>query len=318
MTPGIVGESDLSGNLTDEYVFFDGERVARIDLPANTVHYYLSDHLGSTSIVASAAGAVEEESDYYPFGTEVMVIGPGINELKFTGKRRDTESQLDYFGARYYSNLLGRWTSPDWSATPVPVPYANVYDPQSLNLYGYVRNVPTSRIDNDGHDCKATGQRFDCNYHFPPDQGKEAHTVPFPLPFVRPFGGVGAATATLAAGTLVVGAAYLFITRTTDAIVANYQDEELSAARYSEIAVDNLILMSNTKQQQKVVDGLVNNAREHADKIDSSDPNDPNRNGWKREAKAALDRAKVIANRLPGKARQAAMQTIKSIEGRIK
>ena len=28
MTPGIVGESDLSGNLTDEYVFFDGERVA--------------------------------------------------------------------------------------------------------------------------------------------------------------------------------------------------------------------------------------------------------------------------------------------------
>src|SRR5258708_31954988 len=45
MTPGIVGESDLSGNLTAEYVFFDGERVARKDFPGNAVSYYFSDHL---------------------------------------------------------------------------------------------------------------------------------------------------------------------------------------------------------------------------------------------------------------------------------
>src|SRR5438045_801106 len=81
-----LAEGDGTGNLTAEYVYFGGKRVARIDLPANTVHYYLSDHLGSTSIVASSAGAVEEESDYYPFGTEVVVTGPGMNELKFTGK----------------------------------------------------------------------------------------------------------------------------------------------------------------------------------------------------------------------------------------
>jgi RHS repeat-associated protein len=145
-----LAEGDGSGNLTAEYIYFGGKRVARIDLPANTVHYYLSDHLGSTSIVASVAGAIEEESDYYPFGTEVAVTG-GVNELKFTGKRRDTESQLDYFGARYYSNVMGRWTSPDWSARPVPVPYANVDDPQSLNLYSYVRNNPIWRADVDGH-----------------------------------------------------------------------------------------------------------------------------------------------------------------------
>jgi hypothetical protein len=40
MTPGIVGESDLSGNLQSEYVFFDGERVARRDFPSGTVSYY--------------------------------------------------------------------------------------------------------------------------------------------------------------------------------------------------------------------------------------------------------------------------------------
>jgi RHS repeat-associated protein len=146
-----LAESDSTGNLTAEYIYFGGRRVARIDLPANTVHYYLSDHLSSTSIVASAAGAVEEESDYYPFGTEVIVTGPGVNELKFTGKRRDTESQLDYFGARYYSSTLGRFLSPDWSAKPTPVPYAEIGDPQSLNLFSYVRNVPTTHTDPSGH-----------------------------------------------------------------------------------------------------------------------------------------------------------------------
>src|SRR5579864_9616578 len=101
-----LAEGDGSGNLTAEYIYFGGKRVARIDLLANTVHYYLSDHLGSTSIVTSAVGAVEEESDYYPFGTEVVVTGPGVNELKFTGKERDAETGLDLMGRRFYSSAM--------------------------------------------------------------------------------------------------------------------------------------------------------------------------------------------------------------------
>jgi hypothetical protein len=31
------------------------------------------------------------------------------------------------------------------------VPYANGADPQTLNLYGYVRNLPTTNVDIDGH-----------------------------------------------------------------------------------------------------------------------------------------------------------------------
>jgi hypothetical protein len=34
------------------------------------------------------------------------------------------------------------------------VPYAEFADPQSLNLYGYVRNIPTTRFDIDGHQDK--------------------------------------------------------------------------------------------------------------------------------------------------------------------
>jgi hypothetical protein len=93
--PGIIAESDLSGALKSEYVFFNGKRLARIDLIGGTVHYYLSDHLNSTSMVVSASGVPEEESDYSPFGTEYVVTGPGTNHYKFTGKERDSESGLD-------------------------------------------------------------------------------------------------------------------------------------------------------------------------------------------------------------------------------
>jgi RHS repeat-associated protein len=58
---------------------------------------------------------------------------------------------LDYFGARYFSGAQGRFTSPDWSTTPQPVPYANLSDPQTLNLYAYARNNPLSRRDPNGH-----------------------------------------------------------------------------------------------------------------------------------------------------------------------
>ena len=77
-----------------------------------------------------------------------------------TGKERDTESGNDYFGARYYASSMGRFMSPDWSAKSDPVPYAVFADPQSLNLYAYVRNNPMSRVDADGHwDCSGANAK---------------------------------------------------------------------------------------------------------------------------------------------------------------
>jgi RHS repeat-associated protein len=71
---------------------------------------------------------------------------------RYTGKERDSESGNDYFGARYYASSMGRFMSPDWSAKEDdPVPYADLEDPQSLNLYSYVKNNPLSHVDSDGH-----------------------------------------------------------------------------------------------------------------------------------------------------------------------
>jgi RHS repeat-associated protein len=74
---------------------------------------------------------------------------------RFTGKERDSESGLDDFDARYYSSSTGRFMSPDWSAAPMDVPYADFGNPQSLNLYSYVRNNPINFTDPTGlYTCK--------------------------------------------------------------------------------------------------------------------------------------------------------------------
>jgi RHS repeat-associated protein len=166
MSPGIVAESDLAGTVKSEYIFFDGGRIARKDFPGNTVSYYFSDHLKTASVITDSAGNIpaKSESDYYPWGGELQFTNNDSNHYKFSGKERDSETGLDYFGARYYANSLGRFVTSDWSSTPVPVPYADLHDPQSLNQYTYVRNIPTSTMDPDGHCCwdelRFLGQEF--------------------------------------------------------------------------------------------------------------------------------------------------------------
>jgi hypothetical protein len=49
---------------------------------------------------------------------------------------------------------MGRFMSPDWNETPIPIPYGNLGDPQTLNLYAYVGNNPLSRTDPTGHSGK--------------------------------------------------------------------------------------------------------------------------------------------------------------------
>ena len=146
-------ETSLAGTINEEYVYLNGERIARIDRPSGTVNYYFSNHLGSASVITSATGVIQEQMDFYPFGGVAYSSGSDPNHYKFTGKERDTESGLDNFGARYFTSGLGRFMTPDWAVRPTAVPYALFGDPQSLNLYTYVRNDPVTRADADGHEC---------------------------------------------------------------------------------------------------------------------------------------------------------------------
>lgn len=49
----VLAESDLSGNILPEYIYFNGQRIARRDPNANggaNVYYFLSDRLGSAKL----------------------------------------------------------------------------------------------------------------------------------------------------------------------------------------------------------------------------------------------------------------------------
>ena len=150
LTSEILAETDGSGNTTAEYIFFAGKRVAMLPAGGNPI-YYVEDLLGTSRVTTQYQGAVCYDADFYPYGGERAYTNTCPQNYKFAGKERDTETGNDDFGARYYSNRFGRWLSADWSSTPVPVPYANLTNPQTLNLYAMVADDPESFADLDGH-----------------------------------------------------------------------------------------------------------------------------------------------------------------------
>lgn len=132
---------------------FAGGRLMATYNGSNT-YFALSDWLGTKRVEYMPNG---QSASFFslPYGNGLSPSGTAIDatENHFTGKERDAESGLDYFGARYYASNMGRWMSPDWAKTPEGVPYADLSNPQSLNLYGYLSNNPLSHTDPDGHQC---------------------------------------------------------------------------------------------------------------------------------------------------------------------
>jgi len=68
--------------------------------------------------------------------------GQADARYKFTGKEKDTETGLDYFGARYYDGRIARWLSVDPLAAKYP----------HLSPYDYVANSPMRFVDPNGMD----------------------------------------------------------------------------------------------------------------------------------------------------------------------
>jgi RHS repeat-associated protein len=109
--------------------------------PASYIYAEVQSASTAPAIVGSGAGTAQMEfasggwpvwqGQFAPYGQELDTQSTA-NHYKFTGKVRDTESGLDYFGARYFGSSMGRFISPDWAVKSKPVPYAKPGDPQSL------------------------------------------------------------------------------------------------------------------------------------------------------------------------------------------
>ena len=108
-----VVETDTAGTMTAEYVFFNGKRVA-MRKADGSVHYYFADQIGSANVVTNATGVMPPEQDieYHPYGEEQVYVDQSFQQYLFTGHEHDTETNDDYFGARYYSSVFGRFLDP--------------------------------------------------------------------------------------------------------------------------------------------------------------------------------------------------------------
>lgn len=157
-----VKKAKLSENTT--FVYNIGEQLVAeytsSTTESNGTSYLTSDTLNTPRVVTKADGSIRARHDYLPFGEELYAgagnrntaqgFGEGSTPLdktrqKFTSKERDTETGLDYFGARYYANSSGRFTTSD----PY-LPSAEAIDPQTWNRYTYVLNNPLKYVDAHG------------------------------------------------------------------------------------------------------------------------------------------------------------------------
>jgi RHS repeat-associated protein len=140
-----------------------GKLLATYDFINGGLHFVLTDPLGTKRVQISATGTAELNCQSLPFGNDLGnprvtdcvvptngVGAPDATEHHFTGKERDAESGNDFFTARYYASSFGRFASPDDGSDQNPS------DPQSWNLYSYVRNNALSNTDLDGHGCQKT------------------------------------------------------------------------------------------------------------------------------------------------------------------
>jgi RHS repeat-associated protein len=136
-------ETKVTGATTEQttYYFVNNELVAKKN-PDGSKYYFHNDHLGSTRVLTNSGGTLVEETKYDPWGE----VNSGGTKSKFlyTGQEKDPETNLNYYNARYYDSHIRRFTQPDDIIQ-------NVYNPQDLNRYSYVRNNPMKYTDPTGH-----------------------------------------------------------------------------------------------------------------------------------------------------------------------
>jgi RHS repeat-associated protein len=117
----------LTGLNIDEYF-------TRTD--SNGAMSFLTDALGSTIALANSAGAIATQYTYEPFGNVTASGQTSANPYQFTGRENDATG-LYFYRARYYSPTFQRFIAQD------PIGFRG----GDANLYGYIRQNPTSTVD---------------------------------------------------------------------------------------------------------------------------------------------------------------------------
>lgn len=112
--------------------------------PENLIYYYHPDHLGSASFISDGSGLATLHLEYFPFGETFVEenVGSFFTRYKFNAKEQDNESDLYYYGARYYDPKTSVWLGVD--------PMADKYP--GLSPFVYCANNPVILVDPDGRE----------------------------------------------------------------------------------------------------------------------------------------------------------------------
>jgi len=107
--------------------------------------YFLSDHLGSTSVSVNNVGTLVSTMLYSPWGTVRYSSGTTSTPYQYTGQFSNmSDFGLLFFNARWVDPVIGRFSSPD---SIIPESQGT----QAWDRYAFVNNNPLRYTDSSGH-----------------------------------------------------------------------------------------------------------------------------------------------------------------------
>jgi RHS repeat-associated protein len=122
-----------------------------------TTYFIHTDWLGTDRVRTTVSGTVYQACTSLPFGDNFYCPNSDATPMHFTGKVHTYESGIDDFGARYYTDAMGRFMSPD----PMMVSWRRMVNPQVWNGYSYAGNNPLRYVDPTGQELVQLGQHTD-------------------------------------------------------------------------------------------------------------------------------------------------------------
>lgn len=151
---GPIGANTATLERETLHVMDDAQRIALVETrtlpltpnpndPLQLIRYQFGNHLGSASLELDGQAQIISYEEYSPYGSStyqaVRSETKAAKRYRYTGKERDDESGMYYYGARYYAAWLGRWVCCDPSGLT-----------DGPHLYRYTSLNPIRFIDSTG------------------------------------------------------------------------------------------------------------------------------------------------------------------------
>jgi RHS repeat-associated protein len=151
----VIQEYDGTSLATTLKYTFGPAGVSAIDAgPSGGRSFYLKDALGSTSELTDAGGATQASYSYDPWGRMLASFDTTPNRRLFTGHYSDTETGLQFFGARYYDDTTGRFLTQDSYI-------GEDANPATQHRYQYALANPLRYVDPTGYASEEAKDDFD-------------------------------------------------------------------------------------------------------------------------------------------------------------